>query len=496
MKHYCKYILIVIFLSLITTSCHDWLEVKPRTEIKSSDNFENAQGFKDALTGVYMIMSQEALYGRELSFGMLDVLAMQYTQAWTTTIMEYYYISRHNYTGQTSKNKIAAVWSGMYNVIANLNNLIYYIDEADPNIFQNNEYHIIKGEAYALRAFIHFDLLRMFGTSYLVGADTKSIPYVTVYNSKVTPLSTVREVIDKALADLNISEQELRYDPVIDQKPNSDFSNYLRDRHYKFNYYAVKLLQARILLYKGDHRNALTAAEEVIGQTRFTWVPPTEITTSSKETRNMVFWQELLFTLNIKNIADIAFGTSTRSSWFSANPGFNKSTTEYSNVYEVTKYPNDYRYLYASEIFSSNRRISLKLYQSATNNSVVTASANKMPIMRLSEAYYIAAECLLNLSDKQGALDYLDIVRQHRGIDDPLPETLSPDQVQDEIFKEYVKEFVCEGQLFYYYKRLNSSTIQYYIPSETANPPVPQPVDSYVFPLPDDEVEFGQRYLD
>ena len=103
--------------------------------------------------------------------------------------------------------------------------------------------------------------------------------------------------------------------------------------------------------------------------------------------------------------------------------------------------------------------------------------------MRMSEAYYIAAECRLNQNDPEGAVGYLNTVRNARnlGEDLNLNPNLTKDQIQEEIFKEYAKEFVMEGQLFYYYKRINSPTIRFYTEGVSA--------DTYVLPLPDDEVE-------
>jgi hypothetical protein len=481
----------IIILAFLAAACSDWLDVSPRIQIKESENFKNPQGFKDALTGIYLLMTEEKTYGRELSFGLADVLGKQYTTGFNST-NEYYYPSIYDYTAQASKDKFATIWGGMYNILANVNSLITHLDEADPATFTGDEYHIIRGEAYGLRAFLHFDLLRLFGPSYLVNSNAKAIPYATVFNNSVTPLSTVREVIDKALADLTVAAAELRYDPVTRGESSSDHSEYIRNRHYHFNYYAVKLLQARIWLYAGNHRDALTAAEEVIGQTLFTWVPQAQVVTTSVETRNLVFWQELIFALNVNDITTIGFGTTGITSWFSreGSGGFNKTVTNWNTVYESTTYSSDYRYQYLMRALGTFYATSNKLYQ--PTGVYGQDFLNKMPIMRLNEAYYIAAECALNLSDKGKAVSYLNEVREHRYINDPLGSALPNDAIQEEIRKEYVKEFICEGQLFYYYKRLDSETIQFYSPGTTGV----QPRNAYVLPLPDDEIEYGQRYLE
>lgn len=105
------------------------------------------------------------------------------------------------------------------------------------------------------------------------------------------------------------------------------------------------------------------------------------------------------------------------------------------------------------------------------------------PLIRMTEAYYIAAEILKD-SNPAKAIELLNEVRNHRKLNDfPLSESLTPDEIQTEIFKEYRKEFLGEGQLFYYYKRLNFTQI------DGAGVPAGDAV--YVLPLPDNEIEFG-----
>lgn len=50
------------------------------------------------------------------------------------------------------------------------------------------------------------------------------------------------------------------------------------------------------------------------------------------------------------------------------------------------------------------------------------------------------------------------------------------------LLKEYQKDFFAEGQFFYFLKRHNQSTFY--------RCPVSQ-MSYYVFPIPDDEIEFG-----
>ena len=83
------------------------------------------------------------------------------------------------------------------------------------------------------------------------------------------------------------------------------------------------------------------------------------------------------------------------------------------------------------------------------------------PLIRLSELYLIAAECVglqgeMNVADAVGL--YLNPLRQARN-EMPLEITISTTQLREYIQNEYIREFVGEGQTFFYYKRNELSTI-------------------------------------
>ncbi|HAH72569.1 MAG TPA: hypothetical protein DCM09_05460, partial [Butyricimonas virosa] len=65
---------VLLILTVLTSSCESWLDVDPRTKVKSDDLFETEAGFKDALIGAYTLMKAEALYGRELTYGFIDAV--------------------------------------------------------------------------------------------------------------------------------------------------------------------------------------------------------------------------------------------------------------------------------------------------------------------------------------------------------------------------------------------------------------------------------------
>nr|WP_306450875.1 RagB/SusD family nutrient uptake outer membrane protein [Odoribacter splanchnicus] len=480
MKYFLDRILLCCLL-FQATACNDWLQVKPRTEIESEENFSNEQGYKDALTGAYLLMGTTSLYGREMTYGMVDVMG-QYYGGVQSSSNSYYYAHSYDFSASTNVSRINAMWSGVYNVIANVNELIRHIDRAEKSMFTGRNYHLIRGEAYGLRAFLHFDLLRLFGPSYIVGADEVAIPYVTDVTTSVIPLSTVKQTLTRIQEDLIVAESELTVDPVVDDEVRTtDDEGYQRDRTFKFNYYAVKMLQARAYLYAQNYTEAAKAAEVVISQELFTWVPEEELSTLDTDSRNNVASEELVFALYVNALE------SYYTAYFTGETnGFYLKENDYKLIFEESKYQKtDFRWLYQSQVLSNY------YYCTKLKQTTKTGYNRRLPLIRLSEAYYIAAECALKqFSDITTAVGYLNTVRSHRGLNVELASTLTAAEVENEIYKEYLKEFFCEGQLFFYYKRNNWEQIPYYRGSSSNTSKI---VPNYVFPLPDDELEYGGR---
>ena len=63
---------------------------------------------------------------------------------------------------------------------------------------------------------------------------------------------------------------------------------------------------------------------------------------------------------------------------------------------------------------------------------------------------------------------------------------LEVENLQDEIEKEYMKEFPGEGQMFFYYKRLNRSRIGVYTSVNSVDDAI------YRLPIPTKEIEYGK----
>ena len=117
------------------------------------------------------------------------------------------------------------------------------------------------------------------------------------------------------------------------------------------------------------------------------------------------------------------------------------------------------------------------------NDPTANICPQMAPAIRLSEMYYIAAECSFDQSPST-ALGYLNTVRAQRGIGNPLTDSTKTQFLTD-LLKDARKEFFGEGQIFYMYKRLNTSIVG------SSGIIIPPSDSIFVLPLPINETEFG-----
>lgn len=465
----------VMLALFCTTSCNDWLEVKPKTEEEADKLFSTLDGFKSALAGVYIGMSQTELYGREMTFGMVGVLGQEWGSGSDlgNQYSAYSYLLNYNYEQVVSKALIDAVWNKMYEGIANVNTLIQYSDLKREVL--GDYYGVVRGEALALRAYMHFDLLRLFAP-YDFSAEAKvAIPYVLEAKPAIAPQLTPTKFVEYALKDVEAALELLKSDPILTGEDVSGVDNgYLANRNFHLNYYAVLGLKARICLYAKDMASAYSAANEVILAQQqkglFPWVKTADITTTEANLRDRTFSSEHLFAFNTTKLEEYIKGYFREASlplMERLMPG---------ELYEA----DDYRTaLY--ETYSGFANVLTKFWQMdkayVQGQGYVTPKRNRMPAIRIAEMYYIAAEALKE-SNIGEALEMLNTLRVHRGL--MKLENLDKDQLQEELGREYYREFIGEGQVFFYHKRMNTSIIA------TANA-------VYVLPMPDDEIDLGQR---
>lgn len=478
-NHIIKKTLLLVVLGTVSLfpSCKNWLDVSPKTEMKLEELFKDESGFSDVLTGVYAYMAKPVMYGQNLSFAYLDVLAQYYNSPRKTSgTSEHSYnkASFYKYTESSEEDRIRDIWGTTYGRIINLNLGIEFINKSR-HVFQNEDiYNVYRGEYYALRAMLHFDILRLFAPSPKMnggnGLNAKAIPYIELYTKNPQPQLTVAEVLDKVIADLIIAKEALaKSDPYgpksIFRPKEEDLDDRLKARWTRMNYYAVSSLLARVYLYAGKNDLALAEAKSIIGNPENNPVF-FQLAASTATDELPIFLSEMLFSISMidfdKRMENILIEVSSTTS----TSKLSMSKAMQAAFYSVKAQDIDYRMNW--------------LKTNAANDYMLRkyVATNLVTLISLSELYLIAAEC----ATPSEGLKYLNKLYYHRGktaLDSDANLTM-------EIYKEYRREMIGTGQMFFYYKRNVASSVG--VLDDIA---ISDPDAIYNLPIPKKELEFG-----
>ena len=337
-----------------------------------------------------------------------------------------------------------------------------------------------------LRAFLHFDLLRLFAPT---DESAQGIPYVTTYSYAVKPFYTVGEVYDFILADLDEAERLLASEESEMDYPrtNDNVRNFLNYRNTHFNLYAVWATKARVYWMRGDMANAATYAERVIASEKFPLATPQEMgdylagKLSEKETIFGVYSSSY-----IESVRTLIYN---QTSFVSYRPYSSSGSTQlpFETIYSTDgdDGSSDYRY---SLQYDSNTGLWSKIIDHYTlEGGSNTPSGweerhDGFTLIHVSEMYLIAAEALLT-TDYARALSYFDTELSSRGLRGFATRGLT--LTGENIYNEYRKELFGEGQIWFNMKRLGRD-----IPSNALGRTLPASDTYYVVPIPDDEYEY------
>lgn len=494
------------FVALAFTSCSDWLNLYPADEIKEEFLFSSRDGFRTATNGIYRKLSTFELYGSNMTWGVVDAWGQSYYTAQLPIAgggKAMLRMSEFKFKNSELAPTTDAMWNAAWNIVANCNNLAQQVEVADHAIFKDSEEEqdMILGEVIGLRAFIQFDLLRMYApapASVNYQEDSRTfIPYIDVYPSYVNEHQTVSYCLDKIISDLKKAQsllfpidhelREMKVDYRFSGASSGDtFGLY---RGYRLNYYAVTAELARVYMYAGKKTEALAEANKLIEEENKTgYFKASASVYNIRDYGNIKMFDDIIFALyspteltewdyNINHASD---NSSVGEYYICIHKNIFKeiygedAASDWRAVYQLTPDDPDYVYYYRAQ----------KYYKQPEEAKHAKINNQLIPMIRMSEIYYIAAEAIFD-TDSKKAWDYLQLVKKGRGLKVQPWKSISKEVFMDLLVNDARREFFGEGQIMYLYKRLNR-------PIKTSDPYVGtdlMPIDKYaVVPLPDSEL--------
>ncbi len=476
-----KKLLVVAFLLPLLTAC-SWLDVDSDTTILEEDMFSSEDGYFSALNGIYLLLSENTLYSHNLTKGVPTILSGFYTSMTFSYNTGYYDLSSGNLDTDNIETLTGNIWSAAYNAIANCNNLINFAEDADPDMFSEGAKEMVVGEALAIRALMHFEMLTLFAPAIGEdGAEEKRVPYVNDYPVQQPSYSTTQEVLDLVIEDFVQAREYLRVLDVemnMDNMSSENLFNYFMipsgDLMYsvrgtRLNYFAASILLCRAYLYNEDYASAKAIAQELYeygpdgsGTQLFSFTDVTDFELKHEE--------DVLF--GTYNVDMMEYYISCYGYSYTLNtttvPALFADQLDYDIRYYKLISVTSGTYWWEDDYYFSKR------WRLGTDDEDTSGFDYSIaPVVRFSEVYHILAECYARENLIDNSMSILNQMRQHRGrmytgTDEfgttisraymPLVYASTMEEALNEIHNEYARESLDEGRAFWMYKRTGYDT--------------------------------------
>lgn len=466
------------------SSCNDWLDVKPQGQTEEEDMYTTYEGFKNSLIGCYMKLKSRNLYGEKLTMSHVESLAQLWDLSASTRNADVA-LGQYDFEDTYAKSAISTMYGNLYNVIVQTNSILEYLEKNGHCIEDPAAYSIIEGEAHAIRALCHLDILRLFGQMPQNATKKVKLPYAEVVSIKELPAYyDYNAFCEKLEKDLLIAEQKLaNTDPVLSNSLtySGNADNFFDFRGLRLNYYAVKALQARFYLYTCQTNKAYDAANVI-----YTAKPVNLSTVNDFNLYYHTAPSECLFALSNHELMDYevsVLGTGSnqvQSSHLFITMGMLDDLYADVDISTHAGYGQLWNTATIDGSGNYTKALLKKYYYDIKGEYSATALLTKMqiiPMLRMSEVYLILMETTTDLEEANDL--YVEYMRA-RSVN--VEETFaSLDEVKDFILGEIRREFYAEGHMFYAYKRLGIKQMLWGA-NEVGE-------EEYILPLPDSEYD-------
>lgn len=446
---------IYIGLSLLFFSCgEDFLDLKPNEDLPIEDAIQSLNDLESAVIGMYDGLQSSNHYGRYFIL-VPDVMSDDVKQNASANRAKEY----AEYGAFADHFLTRDVWTRIYNTILRANIVINSELEVGQT-FQAEKDNFL-GEAYAIRALCHFDLVRLYGQHYgfTPGNDHPGVPIVLEFDEAAEPSrSTVAQVYERVLADLSTAASLI----------SDDFNSG------RVNLITVKALQARVNLYMGNWATVEGLASEVINSSAVvltdndayvdTWLSGTS--------------PDVIFEI-VNNAAD-NFGSDALGRMY-IQDGYGDYLPS-ADVVDLIP-DGDVR----GELYADDAANLGGIYGTIrVNKWPSSVGQDNVPVIRLSEMYLIRAEARYNQGKEADAQADVTAIRQ-RGLPSAEAVTATGTALMDEIELEKRIELAYEGHRLWDLMRWKRGVTRTDCTAPAAVCSVSYPNDRFILPIPQPE---------
>ena len=436
----------IILLSVIVflTSCENFLESRDKSVILEEKLFTNQEGAEEAMYGLYMTMSTRSLYGAYM-YVIPDLMGQYYTfnKSDDAVLGNMEAVVMHKHDAERPTLLSTEMWMYGYFLISNINKVIENLDGWTHKPLRH--FNLYYGECCAMRAMMHFDLLRLFGSTNL---DKRGIPYVDSYGMYAKPFSKTGEVYDRIIADLMKAQELLQEDEELltfPRKPENTYDPYISHREFHANLYAVKATLARVYYTRGsksDLDSAAHYAKQIIDSKKF------NLPTKGEDKTTIHFQEMVAGTVDVNEAIFGLYKADTYTEWqglfLQQKGGYEPAYPEMYNM-KPGEEGFDFRSIWIRNARTTDGVDFGKRYFNLTaassfnpmsDSKGVGISGNN--IIRVPEMYLILAEAYME-SNPAEALKYYNEFISSRGLRE-VEGPVTTEMLDEQLWKEYAQE--------------------------------------------------------
>ena len=320
-----------------------------------------------------------------------------------------------------------------------------------------------------MRAFCHFDLVKMFAQPYTYKKDALGVPVMLVTENGQPARNTVEEVYTQIVADLKEAETLMA-------------DNYSRegaiDAAAAWNKTSIQALLSRVYLYMGEWQNAADYATKVINSGKYSLLSGDKYLAMFTQNTSAK-GDEIIFQMysSIKNSYWDGSGWEQMSYITTPADGGNGSADVCASEDLIALFEEGDIRLNLYALMNNTDWFTLKY---AGKEGSAVPKENNTPIIRLSEMYLNRAEAIYNGAVISGvtAADDLATLAAKRGIEAPSPSETA-------ILEERRRELAFEGHILHDLKRTGNGVVR----TDGAGVDVPFPGNKWAFPIPKSECD-------
>jgi len=370
------YTITALLVAFTFHSCEEELEQLPNNAFAPESFYKTSQDFEFATRALYSGLFSESYYGGSF-LSRPDIVTdnVIVAQAGRKSNLSFY---EWRYKANSGWNMMGSA----YVVIGRANQIIEKIDNLNDGAAKNN----FLGEALAVRALAHFDLLRVY--SKVSDGASLGMPYVTGTDPNYeAPRPTVNETLNSIAADLETAKGLIG--------TSSTKSRFTKN--------GVNALLSRVHLYAGNYQEAIDAANAVTATVATRANFPQVWTDSSTDGVILKLDQNA-------SIDDIGVGIE----WSQSSASGIIPEYVWSFEFASSLDASDIRLAaYAAAIPDADGNLYnaiIKMYgEAGQQNGSVDAK-----VLRAAEVYLNKAEAMYFSNNASGALTALDAVRANR----------------------------------------------------------------------------------